>query len=456
MKKNFASLSFQKGFTLVSLLAGVVASSVLLLTIAQLASMSSRNFGRNQKIIDFYVNTRVAIQFLREQVPMAGLGIRQPRPERQTNYTSRYSSSPQGGAAALREWVYVGDYTGFGFTGSAYYYALTASSSNSIPQQCADLVGGGFPDRQFFGLTDSNRCYFVRDPGRNVARNPQLDPALPSQTNWTCCDRSRSASCPQPYYNCGVRGSGTNVRNNVMATYQKLRKHIEVTSNGSGGDSLKVYFTNYGPSNITTFTGGTLSPVAAQPTYVFSSYEFRVNSTKKTLEAIDSITGTVHEVANNVEYMAVLVGESDRLTKMTINSQTDWIPELNRYASYSASNLYPYRITSVRIALVMRSENDVLTSAASATNLDLKLGNGATFTTTSDRRMHQVFITTIYLNGYTLPAYQAFCAQNGSSYRLKTGGIPFDRWRTNDQCCDCTNRTYNACEERRLQGNYTC
>ncbi len=441
---------YTRGFTLVSLLSGIVASSILLLTVAQMASMSTRSYARNQKIISFYINARTAVQFMRETVPMAGFGIRQPVPERQTAYANLNGSAVQGGPAALPEWNYVGDYSGFGFTGSALYYEFASASSDSIPERCAEAVSSGYPDRQFFGLTDANRCYFVNDSSA-IARNPEFNPASPSQTDWVCCNTAGTDACTAPFYSCGVRTGGS-ARNLPMATYQKLRRHVEVTDNGAGGDALTVYFTNLGPSDIVTFAGTTLAPVPAQPSYVLYSYTMRVDNAEAVLQAVDS-DGTVHNVASNVEYMKVLVGESDRILDTVVNGQTNPLPEMNRYVSYDTANLYPYRISSVRVSLVASSEDDVLTSVPADLDIDLGLGDGSVYTAASDRKLRQPFVSTIFLNGYVLPSYQAYCAANGGQFRVKIGGIPFQNWTdAKDQCCDCTDRGWDACEAKRMEG----
>lgn len=161
-------------------------------------------------------------------------------------------------------------------------------------------------------------------------------------------------------------------------------------------------------------------------------------------------------ITRNIEYMAVMLGESD--LSSTVNSSYS-APQINRYVRPDTANLYEYRVSAIRVALVVRSTDQILDAVPASTDITLMYGNNGDpliYTAPSDQYMRKVFTTTIYLKNYTLPAYQTHCADVGGNYYLKTGGIPFsDTWTTNDQCCGggtCSTFDWDTCEANRMNG----
>ncbi len=477
-------MRFPKGFTLLSLIVGIATGAVLLLTIVQLSSLSRVNFLKNQNTIQMYVDARGAIERLRRYVPMAGVGIEQPSSAQHASSSSaaslmQYSASPSytptlspGGPAVLQDWVYVGMCTGITI-GTTPSYAYTTSPSNpSQPLWCANQVSTHAPSANFMALLKGN-CYYGTNPGWPIALTSLYSKGL-------CCanpNNNGTSSCGNPtypVYSCGA-SNGSNAW--AASVYQKLVKHVTATTapaNGnSGGDQITVYFANRGPANMSSYDGTTIVADTNTPPTTLNSYSFIVNNTSGILQMTQTINGVsaTYTVANNVEYMAVLAGESDRIDSNNATfktaSQPMQLPEMNRYVRFNAANLYPYRITAVRIALVVRSNDNVLASApgtpATLTLMTGSNGTPITYTPPSvDRRLRKVFVTTIYLHAYALPEFRMNCtplptSSSSSPAQLQTGGIPFTTI-TNpvtgmDQCCGgtCTSYpNYNACETQRM------
>ena len=292
------------------------------------------------------------------------------------------------------------------------------------------------------------------------------------------------SDCAAPVYSCGA-SDGAPSPNWSAPVYQRLMQHLTVSTNTTNGgdDILQVNFINTGPQLMTSYGGGSI-PIDANkppdPTRV-NNYIFQVNN--RNLQLIEQISNSprnTYTIAQNIERMYVLVGESDRvLTQIVTGAQSTQLPEMNRYVRFSSSNryttsyasgtanLYPYRVNAVRIALVASSQ-DGLTPTAAATSMNVMRANDGTFITytpaSADRRLRKVFITTIYLNSYGLPEYRMHCALNssGTNYQLKTGGIPFVQMTTNDLCCannnytsspgSCTTQSFALCEQQRMTG----
>ncbi len=498
-----------KGFNLIGLMVGVATSAGLLLTIGELSSISKANFFKNESTLQLYVDARSAIEMLRQFVPMAGVGIQQPT-SAQTPSSMQYSvntaySAPyaSGGTAVLRDWVYVGAYTGITI-GATPSFAYTTSVGNpSQPLWCAAQLASTPPvatkapvSNNFMGLLQGN-CYYGTNPGWTLTPivgygGTTYAPGTAPYYQGLCCANPNNtvSNCGAPVYSCGT-SNGTAW---AASVYQKLIQPVYVTptpglSGNASGDTLQVYFANRGPEIMQSYDGSPITPdsntnpsapsppssFATNPASILYNYTFQVvnnaSTNTSTLQMIDAGSAKTYNIANNIEYMAILVGESDRVQTNTVttinapgggtNPEPMQLPEMNRYISFSSPDLYPYRITAVRIALVVRSNLGVLASApSSATPLNLMIGNNNTmmqYTPPLDTRLRKVFVTTIYLHSYTLPEYRMNCTPGSSSnYQLEVGGIPFTTISppaiTNNQfcgsCSTCTN--FNNCETQRM------
>ncbi|MBP6103743.1 MAG: PilW family protein [Gammaproteobacteria bacterium] len=458
-------MRLNKGFSLLSLIVGVATSSLLLLTITQLSSISRANFSKNEKMIQIYVDARNAIDILRKYVPMAGVGIQQPSsaPVIPIQYAANTSftapNTAVAGAAVLRDWVYVGTYSGI--TGGAPSYTYNAPSAGlSVPLYCANTITTNQPSSHFMGLLPDltiplqHKCYYGTNPGWTPVQSS-------TYSRGYCCNSS--GTCTAPIYSCGASNASSQW---AASVYQKLVSHISGTvGTGTNSDSLRVYFSNRGPTKMKSYDGTDLNVDTNKPPLTLYNYTFQVDPASATLQMVDAGSGKTYNIAKNVEYMAVLVGESNRIATNTVTpNQPMELPEMNRYVRFNTGNLYPYRITAVRVALVVRSEDNVLaTTPATPTTLNLMKGNNNVMITYTppapDRRLRKVFLTTIHLNAYALPEYRMHCSPVtvGGNYKLKIGGIPFvsTAWTTNDQCCasTCTSfPSFSACETQRMTG----
>ena len=451
----------ERGMTLISLLVGIAVSAIFLLMIAQLGSISKSNYLQAQNLLELNENGRTAIHFLKQYAEVAGDGILQPRTAGnvQLNSSGRTPATPPpGGFAAFPGWVYIGYYSE-----NTPQLTNVVQSGDATPSTCAATLAASssLKNLQFFSLQNCGVCYSPDPTATSPYDTSQLTDN-PADITATCCQPSGSSCssatnvCLTPNYNCGGASQG--------AVYQKLLQPVCVGVNCTGanalaspsGDVLTVYYVNRGPGNTSTFSGTTLSPVSQALAANLNSYTFQVDSTTQTLQALDSSTGTkVYNVANNVEYMAVLVGESD-LSTATTNYTA---PQMSRFVSYNTNNLYPYRIKAIRVGIVVRSKDKVLASAPTSNNITVMTGNDGNpivYAAPLDQYLRRVFTTTIYLRRYELPDYIAHCANVGGNYYLKTGGIPFaDTWTTNDQCCNgtpCNTMDFNTCEATRMLG----
>ena len=446
-----------KGTSLLALLVGVAVSVIFLLMIAHLGSISKSNYIQAQNILELNENGRTAINFLKQYVEVGGDGILQPRTpgNLQLNSTGRTPATPPtGGFAVLPDWVYIG-----------YYGENTPQLTNVIqtgdatPASCAALMDAG-NTLQFFSLQSCGVCYSPNPSGSPYDTSQLSD--NPSDILATCCQASGSACssaanlCLTPNYNCGGVNQG--------AVYQKLLQPVCVGLNCAGanssaspsGDVLTVYYANRGSNTLTTFTGAAVSPVAMQFAAPLNSYTFQVDNTSSTLQAIDSATGTTpYNVANNIEYMAILVGESD--LSASVGNYT--APQMSRFVTYGTNNVYPYRIIAVRVGIVAKTADPILATAPTSNNITVMAGNDGNpivYAAPLDQYFRKVFTTTIYLRRYQLPDYLAHCTNVSGEYYLKTGGIPFaTTWTANDQCCGgapCNTTDLNTCEATRMLG----
>jgi Type IV Pilus-assembly protein W len=479
-------MRLHQGFSLLSIIVGIASSSLLLLTIAQLSSISRVNFSKNESTLQLYVDGRNAIQLLRQYVPMAGVGIQQPASAAAPNirYTVLGAGAgtpplPGGGPAVLKDWVYVGMNTIPNSPAPpSYTYAVSATPQPTFCSSQANLlksIPSATPSvirNNFMGLQGA-KCYYDTNPSWSTV-------SASTYLNGLCCaNLSNGTNCANPVYSCGASNGGGLFAGSV---YQKLVPHLDVPTIGAaiGGDTLRVYFSNRGPQSMKSYDGTTIpaetsaGPPANAPPLTLYNYTFQIakNGSTYTLQMTDAGSGRVYNVANNIEYMAVLVGESDRIRSKDIagdGTQTMQLPEMNRYVRFNAPNLYAYRITALRIALVVQSNDNVL-ATASAPTLTLMTGsNNVPITYTppqADRKLRKVFVTTIYLNSYALPEFRMNCVPGtAGGYQLQTSGISFTQTAAsaNDLCCvtggapaPCTGTTVfptlNACEAKRMTG----
>ncbi len=448
------------GVSLISLMIGVATSAFLFLMVSQLVMLAKQNYKQSQNMIILTDNARDAMTFLTNNIQMSGFGIIQPvaADTLQLNSNSYSGSPPTGGAAQLNNWVYIGYYQET--TGPARLFPNRVITSGATPVSCATLVSTNLPTVQFFGLQSCGQCW---TPNAGIVFDKTALTTNPSDTTATCCISSGSSCAPPKAANCGIYNCGGSLQN---AVYQKMMQTVCVGTSCAGaapssapnGDSLTVYFSNPGPGVMATFTGSNLPAATTQPPDSLSSYTFYADSLTATLKAIDSFTNITYNMVNNIEYMAVLVGESDLYSSVNL-STTYSVPNMSRFVTFNTANLCPYRITAIRVALVVRSQDQILPVAPVNTTLqDLRGNNGnwITYTAPSDRYLRKIFTKTIYLQGYGLPAYRTHCVQVGGAWYMKTGGIPYaTTWTANDQCCGgspCKTYTQNTCETQRMTG----
>lgn len=448
------------GVSLISLVIGVAVSSFLLLMVSQLAMISKRNYNQSQNLIGLSDNAREAMAFLTNNVQMSGFGIMQPvsADTLQLNSTSYAGPPPTGGPGQLNNWVYIGYYQENPSPNRLFPNQLIASGAT--PATCAASVSVDLPTVQFFGLQSCGQCW---TPNVGVAFNKALLTTNPADTTATCCEPLGASCAPPTVGNCNIYNCGGSLQN---AIYQKMMSTVCVGTNCPGadaasvpnGDALTVYFSNPGPGLFATFTESDVPAATTQPPAALSSYTFYADTATATLKAIDSFTNLTYNMVNNVEYMAVLMGESDLYSSVNLGT-TYSVPNMSRFVTYNTANLYPYRITAIRVAIVVRSQDQILPVAPTDTTLQVLRGNDGnwiTYTAPSDRYLRKVFTKTIYLRGYGLPAYRTHCVQVGGSWYMKTGGIPYSTtWTANDQCCNgspCTAYTQNTCETQRMTG----
>ncbi len=448
------------GASLVSLMVGITVSAFLLLMISQLAIISKHNYTQSQNLVGLSDNAREAMAFLTNNIQMSGFGIMQPvaAGALQLNSTSYAGSPPTGGAAELSDWVYIGYYQEN--TTPNQLFPNPVSASGATPVSCAASVSARLPNVQFFGLQSCGKCW-TPTPGATFDKTTLT--TNPSDTTATCCVSSGASCAPPTAANCGIYNCGGRLQN---AVYQKMMPTVCVGKSCAGadpasspnGDSLTVYFSNPGPGVFSTFTESDMPAATTEPPGTLSSYTFYADSATATLKAIDSFTNLTYNMVENVEYMTVLMGESDLYSSVNLGTLYS-VPTVSRFVTYNTANLYPYRIIAIRIAIVVRSQAQILSAVPANRTLQVLRGNDGnwiTYTVPSDRYLRKIFTKTIYLQGYGLPAYRTHCVQAGGSWYMKTGGIPYaTTWTANDQCCGgspCKTYTQSACETQRMTG----
>jgi hypothetical protein len=457
MKHHYRSL----GVSLISLMIGITVGAFLLLMISQLVMVAKQNYKQSQNLIGLSDNARDAMAFLTNNVQISGFGILQPvsADSLQLNSTSYAGPPPSGGSGQLNNWVYIGYYQENPSPNRLFPNQVIVSGAT--PQSCATSVGTNLPTVQFFGLQSCGQCWTPNSVGS--AFDKTLLTTNPADTTATCCEPMGASCAPPTAGNCGIYNCGGSLQN---AIYQKMMPTVCVGTNCSGadpasvpnGDSLTVYFSNPGPGIFSSFTESAVPAATTQPPASLSSYTFYADSVTATLKAKDSFTNLTYNMVNNVEYMAVLVGESDLYSSVNLGT-TYSVPTTSRFVTYNTANLYPYRIIAIRVAVVVRSQDQILSAAPANTTLQVLRGNNGnwiTYTAPSDRYLRKIFTKTIYLQGYGLPAYRTHCVQVGGSWYMKTGGIPYaTTWTANDQCCGgspCKAYTQNTCETERMTG----
>jgi hypothetical protein len=482
-------ISAQRGISLISLMVGIGISAFLLLMVAQLSSIAQQNYIQTQNIIGLYDNAREAIQFLQSNIQVAGQGINQPNAVQNTPLVS--SSPNPGGYAVLPDWAYIGYYDEPNPSNRQFNTKVMDLGQTVTPGNCANLMQSDYQNIQFFGNQYCHQCWAPSSV--NFDKSTLMMSTNTSTSRCCSTDVGCPGTCGTPAYNCG--GTWQN------AVYQKLMRHVCITGEThpfnrcdwqnvklpdmqKGGSALAVVYANPGPTPFITFAGNTVAAEPIQPPSSFVSYIFYVDGTNAVLRATDSANSTTYNIANNIEYMAVLVGESDTLSTYVDSNDRSFYPSLmNRYVQPSVGDLYPYRISAIRVGIVVRTQDPLRLAAPSQAPLNVLQGNDGqwiTYTPPTDGRLRKVFTSTIYLNSYTLPDYQAHCTGPSGyigpsgTYYLKAGGIPFaSTWTTNDQCiswredtCEwtptgqcvktgttnCSPMTWTQCEDFRMQG----
>ncbi len=454
-------LCLMHGISLISLLIGVAVSSFLLLMVSQLAMISRQNYQQSQNIIGLSDNAREAMSFLTNNVQISGFGILQPvqADTLQLNSASYAGPPPTGGSATPNNWVYIGYYQENPSPNRLFPNQVIASGAT--PATCAAFASANLPTVHFFGLQSCGQCWTPNPAG--AAFDKSLLTINPADTTATCCEGVGVSCAPPTAANCGIYNCGGSLQN---AVYQEMMPTVCVGTNCVGadatsvpnGDSLTVYFSNPGPGVFSTFTETDIAATTTQPPATLSAYTFYADSATATLKGIDSSTNLTYNLVNNVEYMAVLMGESDLYSSVNLGT-TYSVPTVSRFVTYNTANLYPYRINAIRVAIVVRTQDQILSAVPANTTLQVLRGNDGnwiTYTAPQDRYLRKVFTKTIYLTGYGLPAYRTHCVQVGGSWYMKTGGIPYaTTWTANDQCCNgspCTAYTQNTCETQRMAG----
>jgi hypothetical protein len=452
---------YTEGMSLISLMIGVTIGAFLLLMITQLAMIAKKNYIQSQNLIGLSDNAREAMAFLTKNIAMSGFGITQPIPAEsiQLDSSSYAGPPPTGGSGQLSNWVYIGYYQENPSPNRLFPNQVIGSGAT--PATCAQSVNANLPTVQFFGLQSCGQCWTPNPTGATFDK--RLLDTNPGDTTATCCQASGASCAPPTAANCSIYNCGGTLMN---AVYQKMMSTVCVGTNCPGadpasrpnGDSITVYFSNPGPGLLATFTESDLPAATTQPPAALSAYTFYADSATATLKAIDSFTNLTYNMVSNIEYMAVLVGESDLYSAVNIGT-TYSVPTISRFVTYNTANLYPYRISAVRVAIVVRSQDQILSAVPSNTTLQVLRGNNGnwiTYTAPSDRYLRKIYTQTIYLSAYALPAYRTHCVQVGGSWYMKSGGIPYaTTWTANDQCCGgspCTAYNFNTCETQRMTG----
>lgn len=461
MKSN-AGQNSASGLSLISLMVGLVVSAFLLLIISQLAFIARQNYVHTQNLIELYDNAREAMTFLRQNIQMSGFGILQPvsADNMQLNSTSYTGPPPTGGSGQLFDWVYIGYYQENPSPNRLFPNAVIATGAT--PSSCAQNMNANFSSLQFFGLQSCGQCWSPNPAG--AAFDKSVLTVSAGDTSATCCEPAGASCAPPAAGTCGLYNCGGSLQN---AIYQKMMPTVCVGVNCVGadptivpnGDVLTVYFSNPGPGLVTNFSGTDIAVSPTQPPAQLNSYTFYVDNGSSTLRTQDAALNNVFNITNNIEYMAVLVGESDLYSSVNLAGSLYSVPTVSRYVSYNTANLYPYRISAIRIAFVVRSQDQILATVPANPVLPLMLGNDGNwvnYTAPSDRYLRKVFSMTIYLKSYGLPNYRTHCVNVGGVWYIKTGGIPFaSTWTANDQCCGgapCKTYDFNTCETQRMSG----
>lgn len=209
------------------------------------------------------------------------------------------------------------------------------------------------------------------------------------------------------------------------------------TVNGQTSDSISFHITNPtgSPTPVTDCLGNPMTTNMLQNLQITTGSQIQCRQTAVSATPIvagASLTyATNTPVLNSVEYMKVLLGESDYGDG-----------SVSRYVAPNEATLDPSNIVSARIALVMATQDALLPIPASASAMNLMPGPGGTmmtYTPPNDGRIRKVFVTTVYFKNNNAQPYEKHCAAGGGGFYIRAGGVRNQNtWQSNDSCCAAT------------------
>ena len=176
------------------------------------------------------------------------------------------------------------------------------------------------------------------------------------------------------------RGTDTNVLNSNLFP-------LDSTLDSANGDSIGVVY--LGDNEISTDCSGELLPANCQvgsstseAAKIYST--FYLDNANRTLRCVGSRDTEIHDIAEGVENMQILYG-------VNVDDSSD--RSVERYVNANDMAGLWNNVTSVQIALLVRSEREILDKAESKqfTLLDQNV------TTPNDRHQRAVFTTTVSL-----------------------------------------------------------
>jgi len=448
-------LKRQRGDTLISLLVALVAGAFLLVALMQTVFLVNQTYITIKNVSGIYENGRQAIDYLRQEIVKAGYGMTQPSYD--SSVTTTNGSGINTVAHVFKNWTYIGTYQDN--PSRLFSTALSANTTDA----CRGLMETTTYPYPFFGMQDGNQGWALPSSSVNKytsfsGNNSKLSYFNTSSYNATACSAETSNT-----YNCG--GSWSN------AVYERVMHHILVPGDAyppssnppppsavgtafatliQGGsiaasDQLTIAYNSDGTSLTPADAFGTAVPLSTSPTntrfpdvyntFGIGSYTppgsttaipvlqaLTQNNVNSTLTQANS--GKPVPVVSNVEFMYILLGED-----------TYGAGSPTRYVPMDDPSLDPKRIVSVRVYIVVRSEDALFSGTQTPPPLPSLLPAGIlgssnsnwslTYAAPADGCLRKLFSTTIYLKNAHLAPIQAQCALSATGkYFVQTAGVP--------------------------------
>ncbi len=427
-KDKSSLLIHSSGMTLASMLIGLALSSFLILGLGELLQVGSKSQKYTNNMNQLNANALSAIRYLNAQLSMSGHGMAVP--------TTLKSIPPANAGApqmAIPGWTYIGCFTD---TNSSLF---STNSTSGLPSKCAKDVPA---TSNFFGMMNGGTCY---KPTTTTNRAN----LLPKQSSPNTCSTACSTNSA---YNCG----GPTATPQAFTVYERIIPHSlailndglainGTTVQGQKSDSISMHMTNpSGQEPLTDCLGNPMTGNILQNFSIVAGAQVQCNQMTQSATPIIATANPTYAnntpVLNGVEYMKVLVGESD---------YDDGA--VSRYLAPGDATIDPTNIISLRIALVMVTQdviNPIATPAPSP--VDLMAGPGGTMLTydpPNDGKIRKVFVTTIYFEDRAVIPYENHCVLGtGGAYYIKTGGVRNQNQTapaSSDTGTYCTNGTTN-------------